>query len=175
MATDPGLLAVMADLLGPDVDCFLSQFIFKQPGALGQPWHQDAFYFPFDREPQIGAWLAVTAADSENSPLWVLPGSHREKVHDAVTDPRPEAPFGYVEIVDHEMAGAQCVLMQPGDLLIFHGHLMHRSTDHQAGDVRAAMVYHYAETATVDRTEELWGKPSPNNDWMTVLRNRLPV
>ena len=35
-------------LLGDNVDCFLSQFIFKLPGALGQPWHQDAFYFPHE-------------------------------------------------------------------------------------------------------------------------------
>ena len=33
---------------GPDLDCFLSQFIFKNPGASGQPWHQDSFYFPFE-------------------------------------------------------------------------------------------------------------------------------
>src|SRR5262245_58156500 len=38
-ATDPRLLALVAGLLGPDLDCFLSQFIFKNPGALGQPWH----------------------------------------------------------------------------------------------------------------------------------------
>jgi len=174
-ATDPELLAIMADILGPDVDCFLSQFIFKQPGALGQPWHQDAFYFPFDRDLQVGAWLAITEAGAENSPLWVLPGSQTEAVHDAITDPRPDAPFGYVEIVDHEMDGAERVLMQPGDLLVFHGHLMHRSTDHEAGEVRAAMVYHYAESATVDRTEQIWGQPSPNNDWMTVLRDHAPV
>ena len=52
---------------------------------------------------------------------------------------------------------------------------MHRSTDHEAGEVRAAMVYHYAESATVDRTEQIWGQPSPNNDWMTVLRDHAPV
>ena len=34
-------------LLGKNYDCFLSQFIFKYPGALGQPWHQDKFYCSF--------------------------------------------------------------------------------------------------------------------------------
>src|SRR5262249_28401872 len=65
---DPRLLALVSGLLGPELDCFLSQFIFKNPGALGQPWHQDAFYFPFDRRPQVGVWLAVTAATLENGP-----------------------------------------------------------------------------------------------------------
>lgn len=35
---------LVAGIVGPDVDCFLSQFIFKNPGAWGQPWHQDSLY-----------------------------------------------------------------------------------------------------------------------------------
>ena len=170
-ATRPDLLALLAGVLGPDLDCFLSQFIFKHRGTLGQPWHQDAFYFPFDRSPQVGVRLAVTDSREDNSPLWVLPGSHREPVHAVVPDSRENAPFGYVEIVDHGMAEAVPVLMEAGDLLVFHSHLMHRSTDHAGGPVRAAMVWHYAEAGTVDETEARWGRPSPNNDWMPVLRN----
>ena len=34
---DEALGALLGDLLGSDVDCFLSQFIFKNPGAPGQP------------------------------------------------------------------------------------------------------------------------------------------
>ena len=43
------LCDILEDILGPNVDCFLSQFIFKNPGAWGQPWHQDSSYFPFPR------------------------------------------------------------------------------------------------------------------------------
>ena len=165
---DPRLLELVCALLGPDVDCFLSQFIFKNPGALGQPWHQDAFYFPFDRGPQIGVWLAVSEARRDNGPLWVLPGSHREPVHDVVPDRREHANFAYVEIVDHDMSAAVPVLMQPGDLLLFHSHLMHRSTDNGSRTQRAAMVYHYGETGTIDRSEERFGFVPPNIDWMPV-------
>jgi len=39
--TDPRLTSLAAALIGTDdLDCFLSQFIFKNPGAWGQPWHQ---------------------------------------------------------------------------------------------------------------------------------------
>ena len=169
-ARDPRLLARVADLLGPDLDCFLSQFIFKNPGALGQPWHQDAFYFPFDRGPQVGAWLAVSAATEDNGPLWVLPGSHTEPVHPVVPDRRTHANYAYVEIVDHDMEGARPVLMEPGDLLLFHSHLMHCSTDNHSNSRRAAMVYHYASAGTVDNSQEKWGMTPPNIDWMPVRR-----
>lgn len=172
---DPRLLETVARILGPDVDCFLSQFIFKHRGSLGQPWHQDSWYFPFDRHPQVGAWLAITEATMENGPLWVLPGSHAEPVHDVVPDRREGANLGYVEIVDHDMSDAVPVLMQPGDLLVFHSHLMHKSTDHEAGGVRAAMVFHYTAGGTTDHTKEKWGFDSPNNDFVPVLRAGRPA
>jgi phytanoyl-CoA hydroxylase len=172
-AKDPRLLGLIAGLLGPDLDCFLSQFIFKNPGALGQPWHQDAYYFPFDRGPQVGVWLAVTEATLENGPLWVLPGSQREPVHAVEPDRRPHAQFGYVEITDHDVSAEQPVLLRPGDLLLFHGHLMHKSTDNRSKGMRAAMVYHYGEAGTVDRTLEHKGYTI--NDWMPVLRGGVPV
>jgi phytanoyl-CoA hydroxylase len=166
-ARDAAVLALVADLLGADLDCFLSQFIFKTPGAYGQPWHQDALYFPFEPDLQLGVWLAVTAATLDNGCLHVLPGSHHEAVHAHVDDARPGSNYGYREIVDHDMSGALPVLMQPGDLLLFHSHLMHRSTDNVSDQIRAAMVYHYSPAGTVDRAPR--GRTYVN-DWMAVRR-----
>jgi phytanoyl-CoA hydroxylase len=162
-AHDPAVTDLVAELVAPQLDCFLSQFIFKNPGAWGQPWHQDAFYFPFEpARPILGVWLAVTEANLENGCLHVLPGSHREPVHEHQPDRRPRANYGYVEIVDHDMGAAVPVLMQPGDLLLFDSHLMHRSTDNVSDGIRAAMVYHYCATGTVDRS------PGLVNDFVTV-------
>lgn len=83
----------------------------------------------------------------------MLPGSHAEPVHDHVPDRRPNANYGYVEIVDHDMGGAEPVVMEPGDLLVFDSHLMHRSTDNVSRGIRAAMVFHFAPAGTQDRTE----------------------
>src|SRR5215469_903285 len=52
--TSPRVLDLIEVVLGADIDCFLSQFIFKNRGAMGQPWHQDSFYFPFSKAPQLG-------------------------------------------------------------------------------------------------------------------------
>ena len=168
-ATQPDLVASVQHLLGTDIDCFLSQFIFKNPGAWGQPWHQDAFYFPFDRGPQVGVWLAVTEATLANGCLHVVPGSHLEPVHKHLLDRRPNANQGYVEILDHDMSGERPVTMAPGDLLIFHSHLMHRSKDNNSSAIRAAMVYHFGERGTVDLAEH----PAPINDWMPVGERRV--
>ncbi len=163
-ASEARVTDMLVDLIGPRLDCFLSQFIFKNPGAWGQPWHQDSYYFPFDPpRPIVGVWLAVTAATRENGCLSVLPGSHREPVHEHIPDRRPKANYGYVEIVDHNMGDATAVTMDPGDLLLFDSHLMHRSTDNLSNGLRAAMVYHYCATGTAARNVE-----SPVNDFVTV-------
>jgi phytanoyl-CoA hydroxylase len=165
-ALDTKVTDVVAELIGTDdLDCFLSQFIFKNPGAWGQPWHQDSFYFPFDPHgPVVGIWLAVTEATLENGCLHVLPGSNAEPIHEHIPDRRPNANLGYVEIVDHDMRAATPVLMQPGDLLVFDSHLMHRSTDNESEALRAAMVYHYARAGTTDYSDNLV------NDWMPARR-----
>lgn len=167
-----GLLPIVTGLLGTDdADCFLSQFIFKNPGAWGQPWHQDSYYFPFEpARPIVGLWLAVTEATLENGCLHVLPGSHKEKVHEHIPDRRPGANYGYMEIVDHDMSAQTSTLMQPGDLLVFDSHLMHRSTDNVSTGIRAAMVFHVAAAGTVDNTEKYKGYKSPVNDWVPLVR-----
>jgi len=167
-ATRPDLRAIVASLLGTNMlSCFLSQFIFKNPGAWGQPCHQDSFYFPFlPMRPVVGVWLACTDATLENGCLWVVAGSHREPIHEHVPDGRPNANVGYVEIVDHNLSSAVPVEMAAGDLLLFDSYLMHYSTDNHSARWRAAMVYHYAPSSTEDNTVETRGYTI--NDWMEI-------
>lgn len=166
--TGPDLVGRVRALLGVDaIACFLSQFILKNPGAWGQPCHQDSYYFPFEpMRPVVGAWLATTEADLENGCLWVVPGSHREPVHEHIPDRRPNANYGYVEIVDHDLSNAVPVELRVGDLLLFDSFLMHYSTDNVSTRRRGAFVCHYAPAATVDRTVERRGYTI--NRWMPI-------
>tara|TARA_B100000029_G_scaffold499055_1_gene568856 strand:- start:1444 stop:2325 length:882 start_codon:yes stop_codon:yes gene_type:complete len=157
------LLDMIEDILGKNIDCFLSQFIFKNPGSWGQPWHQDSSYFPFDRSPQVGAWLATSPATMKNGCLVVLPGSHKEPLHEHLPDDRPGSNYGYTEIKDHDFKKEKPLLLETGDLLLFHSFLMHKSYDNESTKRRTAMVYHFAETGT--RFGEV---DSPTNNWISV-------
>jgi phytanoyl-CoA hydroxylase len=173
--SDPRIVEILVEAIGPDVDCFLSQFIFKNPGAWGQPWHQDSYYFgAFEPgRPIVGLWLAVTEATLENGCLHILPGSQNEPVHRHIPDRRPGAQYGYVEIVDHDMQGSQPCLLQPGDLLVFDSHLMHHSTDNASSGIRAAMVWHFASGNTVDHGWHLANdkrSKNPIHDWVPLIR-----
>lgn len=170
-AERPEIVDRVAAILGPDLDCFQSQFIFKNPGVIGQPWHQDSYYFKFDRQPQVGVWLALSEATLENGCLWVAPGSHRQgMIFHHVPDRRPEALRGYLEIVDQDVSGRTPTLMQSGDVLFFHSYLMHMSTDNVADYRRSAMVYHYGRAGTQPLTSEVAAALRHVNRWVPVRR-----
>ena len=167
------LAAPVCDLFGPDIDCFQSQYILKNPGVIGQPWHQDSFYFYFDKQPQVAAWVALSHATLANGCLWVLPGSHKEAIHKHIPDRRPAANKGYLEIVDADFAARVAVTMAPGDVLFFHSFLMHMSTDNEAEERRAAMVYHYGRAGTQikpDLAPALVARLNAVNRWVPVRR-----
>lgn len=165
------LVKCLGGLLGPDVDVFNSQFIFKNPGAWGQPWHQDSLYFDFDKSPQVGVWLATSKATVDNGCLFIMPESHRESIHQHLPDSRPEANVGYMEIRDYDFSEEQSVEMEVGDVLIFHSFLMHKSVDNLSQERRTALVYHYTQAGT--RTKGFF--KSPTIDWMEVLRAHQQV
>lgn len=165
-ASHPRIVEAMHAILGPDVAVFNSQYIFKNPGVWGQPWHQDSLYYQFDRMPQVGVWLATTRATIENGCLFVAPGSHAEPIHPVVPDARPGSNLGYLEVVDYDFSCEQPVLMEAGDVLIFHSFLMHKSHDNVSNERRSALVYHYAHAST-----QPLGTASPTIDFMPILED----
>ena len=62
------------------------------------------------------------------------------------------------------MSTSAAVTMEPGDLLVFHSHLMHCSYDNESAARREAMVFHAAARGTNDLAKQ----QSPVNDWMPL-------
>lgn len=175
VARRPEIVERVAEILGPDLDCFQSQFILKNPGVIGQPWHQDSFYFQFDLQPQVGVWVALSRATLENGCLWVLPGSHTTGLKEHLPDRRPAANRGYLEIVSEDDSARAPSLMEPGDVLFFHSYLLHMSTDNVADHRRTAMVYHYGRAGTKPTSGAAARSLAHVNRWVAVRRADLLV
>ncbi len=159
-----GILDVLEALIGPDVMALQSMMFFNPPGKGGQGWHQDSFYIQTQPDSLIGVWIALDHADEENGCLWVAPGSHHEPVYP------PDNKAGFVHADQQHIDGlfpasaasnmddsvnklsqvaskygdAIPVVLEPGDVLFFHSHLLHRSYRNQTEDrMRRAYVCHY--------------------------------
>ena len=159
----PRVLDVVEALVGPDVLALQTMLFFNGPGMGGQGWHQDAFYITTYPDSLIGAWLALDRADEETGCLWVVPGSHHEPIF---PDPErgslmhAEGVFADLDTVekasdlDDEVNtlarvadrhdSLLPVVVDQGDVVFFHSHLLHRSHPNRSGERwRRAFVSHY--------------------------------
>ncbi|WP_169306604.1 phytanoyl-CoA dioxygenase family protein [Cohnella pontilimi] len=161
----PRVLDVLEALIGPDVLALQSMLFFNPPGKGGQGWHQDSYYIQTQPDTLIGAWIALDRADQENGCLWVAPGSHHEPVY-----PPQKRWADYVHADEKQIQGlytaenashtddsinnlsnvaakygeAVPVVLEPGDVLFFHSHLLHRSYRNETKDrFRRSYVTHY--------------------------------
>jgi phytanoyl-CoA hydroxylase len=158
----PRILDVLAALIGPDVLALQTMLFFKQPGQPGQGYHQDSYYIPTFPDTLCGAWLALDRADEENGCLWMTVGSQHEPVYpdsDGVTangqrglgDIEPIANASHTDErvngltrVARKYAGREvAVIAEPGDVVFFGGHVLHRSHTNRSARSRRAFVGHY--------------------------------
>jgi ectoine hydroxylase-related dioxygenase (phytanoyl-CoA dioxygenase family) len=165
------LAEVLNAVIGPDVDLFLSQIVFKLPRSIGQPWHQDVSIFPFEPEgPIVGVWCALTDARAPSSRLAVQRQSHRSGTLAHGRDPSHPTGARYVALLDQAVSGELLLELAVGDRVLFDAALVHASTDNQSNDTRVAATAHFAAAGTLDHSLEVFGA-NPFNDWLPWLRD----
>lgn len=156
----------MAQLLGPDLLLWRSQFFPKYPGMGGTGWHQATSYLnetfrtatltPKNLRKlfQLTAWVAVTDSTVKNGCMRFIPGTHRELLPMEVEEYDPAKHAGN----KHERFGTKVmrpalgeveqravnVEMKAGEFIIFsertmHGALPNSTTD----DARLGMSARY--------------------------------
>ena len=175
------ILDVLEALMGPDVLALQTMLFFNAPEMGGQGWHQDAYYITTYPDTLIGTWLPLERADEENGCVWVAPGSHCEPIH----PPAGSRESGFVH-ADGAIAGLTeienvsnlddevntlspvarkydwiSVPVNAGEVVFFHGHLLHRSHPNRTEDRwRRAFVSHYCNA----RSWVPWNHGAPYED-----------
>ncbi len=77
LLTHPRIVALVKDLLGPDVIGWGSHFFCKMPGdGKRVSWHQDSSYWPLSPSKAVTVWLAIDDATVENACMRFIPGTH---------------------------------------------------------------------------------------------------
>lgn len=158
----PRVVDVLEALIGPDVLALQTMLFFKQPGQAGQGYHQDSYYIPSHPDTLCGAWLALDPATEENGCLWFTVGSQNEPIYpdgtgrlktgDRVLDDisiicnasNPDTEQNTLSRIAARYPGAEVrVEAEPGDVVFFGGHILHRSHANRAQHSRRAFVGHY--------------------------------
>jgi hypothetical protein len=75
--TNPRIVSIVSDLLGPSVVAWGSHFFCKMPkDGKTVSWHQDASYWPLTPSKAVTVWLAIDDADRGNACMKYIPGTH---------------------------------------------------------------------------------------------------
>lgn len=136
VVTDRGLVGRVNDLIGPNVVCFISQFINKKPGNPRKTvWHQDSTYNGMDSRSVI-VWLAVTDATVDNGCMFFIPGTHKP-AGQAEFEEAPATPLslGGHRIIDSEVRGTPVPIeLKAGHAVFFSDKLMHSAGGNSTSD-----------------------------------------
>lgn len=158
----PRVLDVLEALIGPDVLALQTMSFFKQPGQPGQGYHQDSYYIATLPDTLCGAWLALTRATEANGCLWFTTGSQHEPIYPNTSGFARErqSNIGDIGTIENESNTDETVNgltrvarkypgrevkveAEPGDVVFFGGHVLHRSHSNRADYPRRSFVAHY--------------------------------
>ncbi len=147
----PTVVGICADLVGPDVNLYWDQAVYKKPEKPRRfPWHQDNGYAYVEPQQYLTIWLALTDATVDNGCPWVVPGLHRAGtlLHTYVD------PLGFECLSDPE--GAVAAEVPAGEAVVFSSLTPHLTGPNTTGAVRKAYILQYAPAGA----EVLRGDPS---------------
>lgn len=162
----PEFVAISTQLLGPDIDLYWNQSVFKQPEGTKQfPWHQDDGYMAVDPSPYLTLWLALNGATPENGCISVLPGSHKRGLV-----PHEPSDIGLqCHSLDHPDQGVLAPA-SAGSIVVFYSLLFHKSGSNRSKGTRKAYVIQYSPAGLRNAAT---GEPFPGK--IPVARGGAPA
>ncbi len=138
---NPRLLDVVEAMLGPDIELWKwGQCVYRQPDSgVPKSLHQDEYYFEHQHHTSMAVLSYAVDVDTVNSPLYVVPGSHK---------------LGVLEHVDDQWAGfalddpswwdrAVPITGRAGDAILFHGLTIHGSPANRSDRPRPVFIQRY--------------------------------
>ena len=149
--THPAVLDVVESLLGAELQVsgdYILRPKLPAESVSALPWHQDSGYMENTGQyhwPTV--WVPLVPVSAANGAMQFLPGTHRlaiqehgDRGHDS----------GFRTPAHDPAAGREAVTlpMQPGDFVIFHNHVFHRSTLGGAPSVRWSIDFRFSPAGT---------------------------
>ena len=142
-AANPRVLEVVRELLGPDLLLFRSTLMLK-PARHGSrhALHQDVAYWPLEPPTLVTVSIALSASDSENGCIQVIPGSHRWPVGEWGSIARDGA-AAMTDRTDVDVSELRDVPLAAGSAVLFHSNIVHGSGPNRSDRPRHTALYAY--------------------------------
>lgn len=136
------------------IAAFRAMFMNK-PARKGTllPWHQDRWNY-LDRDPLITVWTALDPATKANGCVQIVRGSHKFGLIN------PDHPSGFLTEEQAEQFAPQDKVeyleLQPGEAVLLHNWLLHRSDTNATDISRRAFSVCYMDAGTIAKNDETY-------------------
>jgi phytanoyl-CoA hydroxylase len=146
LAYDERLLDIIEDLIGPNIQLFHDQALYK-PAYHGGPvfWHQDNAYWKCTPANLVSVWLTLDDVDEDNGAMQFIPGSHLRTVGHAqaqatnvLLDSGSEVDESKKVVVD----------LPAGGVCIHHCQTLHHTAPNTTPRQRRAFAIHFMPPGT---------------------------
>jgi ectoine hydroxylase-related dioxygenase (phytanoyl-CoA dioxygenase family) len=173
VAFESSIPDIVAELIGPDVKFHHSKLNLKG-GRVGAPveWHQDAAFYPHSNDDVLAVGLLLDDATAENGCLVVLPGSHRERVHEHYDDGgRFIGRMREEDIGRFDARKGQLLELPAGSIHIHHYRLIHWSAPNTSADDRRLLINAYSAADAIPLSAD----PTKTRFFGAIVRGRAPL
>ena len=133
------------DLIGPDVNLYWDQLVYKKPEKPRRfPWHQDNGYAFIVPQHYLTCWIPLVEATPDNGCPHLALGSHRRGtlMHEYVD------PLGW-QCFDQPPNGSMVAASSPGDVVVFSSLSPHLTGPNLTRTVRKTYILQYASAGSV--------------------------
>ncbi len=153
--TNPKVIDILADLIGPDIK-LLGDQLFMKSSVHGSRkcYHQDSQSWQHVApDNHVSCWAALDDATVENGCLWFIPGSHKWGLIGTEREQEIERQ-SLAQPLEDEVP----IELKAGDCSFHHSLLLHRSGANRSSNRRRGYATHYMSA----RTRYLGDGASPN-------------
>lgn len=152
---DPRIADCLRAVTGTEPWMGQTMLYFKPAGARGQALHQDNWYLKVLPGTCVAAWMALDPCDVENGCLQVVTGSHKWPI---LCTEKADITRSFTDVTVPLPPGVEPipVVMSPGDVMFFHGSLVHGSFPNTSADrFRRSLIGHYVTGDATQATNYL--------------------
>lgn len=136
---------IAADLMGvTGVRLYHDQALFKEPGGLPTPWHQDQYYWPLDTLKTITMWMPLVDVSKEMGALkFALTSQKDGPAGDVAISDQSDAFYeNYVKEKGYRIADN---VLRAGDATFHTGWTIHAASGNDSATRREVMTIIYYE------------------------------
>ena len=139
----PKILAVLADLWGPNIRFDTAKLNLKSAGfGAAVEWHQDWAFYPHTNDDLAAVGVMMDDMELENGPLLVIPGSHKGPTYDHHANGRFCGAMN-PKTCGVEFSRAVPLLGKAGSITVHHVRAVHGSAPNASDRDRRLLLFQF--------------------------------